>query len=277
LHQRVCEELRGRMMSGSLPPGTRIPEARLADELNVSRGTMREALRQLQREWLISWEPRRSPHVRRMTAPEIEDIYEVRELLEGGAARVLAGLKTRHRRRAVSALRAAYADLREAEAVSGAARIDAELRFHQVICAQSGNQLLLQMWQDLRPVIQLMLHCVPEPVLAGISVEDHLELIEAIEHGDPAEAASVVAGHFSGGATLLSTYVPGAARAPGALSSHQPTTPVSGPGTGAGHRPAGNTRCLPAAPGSWSRPGPRHSISHEPSRSSSGRLPLSGP
>lgn len=236
MHQRICDELRGRMMSGLLPPGTRIPEARLADELNVSRGTMREALRQLQREWLISWEPRRSPHVRRMTAPEIEDIYEVRALLEGGAAGVLAGLRTRDRRRAVSALRSAYAQLREAEAISVAARIDAELRFHEVICALSGNQLLLQLWQDLRPVIQLMLHCVPEPVLAGISVEDHLELIEAIERGDPAEATSVVAGHFSGGATLLSTYVPGATRALGARSSQQRAEAVPDPRRPAGRR-----------------------------------------
>ena len=194
-------------MSGSLPPGTRIPEARLASELKVSRGTMREALRRLQREQLISWEPRRSPHVRRMTTSEIEDVYEVRELLEGGAARVLAGLRPRDRGRAVAALQAAYAGLRKAEAVSVAARIDAELHFHQTVCSLAGNELLLQLWQELRPVIQLMLHCVPEPVLQGLSVEDHLELIEAIEAGDPAEAASVVAGHFSGGATLMSTYV----------------------------------------------------------------------
>lgn len=221
LQQRICEELRGRMMDGSLPPGTRIPEARLASELGVSRGTVREALRQLQREWLISWEPRRSPHVRRMTTPEIEDIYQVRELLEGGAARVLAGLRPRDHRRAVAALRAAYAELWEAQGISVAARIDAELHFHETICGLAGNQLLLQLWQELRPVIQLMLHCVPEPVLQGLSVEDHLELIEAIERGDPSEAASVVAGHFSGGATLLSTYVSGAARASGALSRRQ--------------------------------------------------------
>ena len=229
LHQRICDELRWRMMSGSLRPGTRIPEARLASELDVSRGTMREALRQLQRERLISWEPRRSPHVRRMTTPEIEDIYEVRELLEGGAARVLAALRPRDRRRAVAALRAAFEDLRKAAEESIAARIDAELHFHQTVCALAGNQLLLQLWQELRPVIQLMLHCVPAPVLEGLSVEDHLELIEAIERGDPSEAASVVAGHFSGGATLMSTYVSGPARPRGSLplGRHAPAAPAN--------------------------------------------------
>lgn len=204
-------------MSGLLPPGTRIPEARLAGELTVSRGTMREALRQLQRERLISWEPRRSPHVRRMTTPEIEDIYEVRALLEGGAAQVLAALRPRDRQRAVAALQAAYEDLRTAAEETVAARIDAELHFHQAVCALAGNQLLLQLWQELRPVIQLMLHCVPAPVLQGLSVEDHLEMIEAIDRGDPSEAASVVAGHFSGGATLLSTYVSGPARSRGSV------------------------------------------------------------
>jgi DNA-binding GntR family transcriptional regulator len=216
LHQRICKELRRRMMGGWLPPGTRIPEARLASELNVSRGTMREALRQLQRERLISWEPRRSPHVRRMTASEIQDIYQVRELLEGGAARALAGLRPRDRRRAVTALRRSYEDLQQAEAESVAARIDAELRFHETICSLAGNELLLQLWRELRPVIQLMLHCVPEPVLQGLNVKDHLEIIDVIQQGDPAGAADVVARQFSGGAALLSTYIsegPGAPRA----------------------------------------------------------------
>jgi DNA-binding GntR family transcriptional regulator len=206
LHERICEELRRRMMSGSLPPGTRIPEARLAIELNVSRGTMREALRQLRRERLITWEPRRSPYVRRMTTSEIEDVYEVRELLEGGAIRILAGLRPRDRDRAVAELREAYADLQGASAKSVAERIDAELRFHQAICSLAGNELLLQLWQDLRPVIQLMLHCVPEPVLQALSVEDHLELIDAIAEGDPAEAVDLIAAQFSGAPALLSTY-----------------------------------------------------------------------
>lgn len=206
LHERICDELRRRMMSGSLPPGTRIPEARLASELNVSRGTMREALRQLRRERLISWEPRRSPYVRRMTVSEIEDIYEVRELLEGGALRILAGLRPRDRARAVATLREAYADLQAAAGESVAARIDAELRFHQAICSQAGNELLLELWQDLRPVIQLMLHCVPEPVMQELRVEDHLELIDAIEEGDPAEAVNLIAAQFSGGPALLSAY-----------------------------------------------------------------------
>jgi DNA-binding GntR family transcriptional regulator len=208
LHERICEELRLRMMKGSLQPGTRIPEARLASELNVSRGTMREALRQLRRERLITWESRRSPQVRRITAAEIADIYAVRELLEAGAARTLAALRPRERTRAVAALRGAYADLKAAHAKSVAARIDAELRFHRTICALCGNELLLQLWLDLRPLTQLMLHCIPEQVLQALGVEDHLELIDAIEDGDPAQAVSVVAALFSGGPAMLSTYAP---------------------------------------------------------------------
>ncbi|MGH3274205.1 MAG: GntR family transcriptional regulator [Streptosporangiaceae bacterium] len=207
LRQRVCEELRSRMMTGALPPGTRVPEARLADELQVSRGTVREAMRQLQTERLIVWEPRRSPHVRRLTTAEIEDIYEVRELLEGGAARTLAGLRSRDRDQAVAMLRAAYSRLQAAASESMAARISAELLYHETLCSLAGNELLLQLWQNLRPVVQLMLHCVPEPVLQELSVEDHLELIDAIEAGEPALAFQVVAGQFGGGATLLSPYV----------------------------------------------------------------------
>jgi DNA-binding GntR family transcriptional regulator len=194
-------------MSGELSPGARIPEARLAEELGVSRGTVRDALRQLQRERLIVWTARRSPHVRNLSQDEIDDIYQVRELLEGGAARTLAALAPRDRARAVSALRAAYDELAAAAAESCVARINAELHFHETICALCGNALLLQLWQELRPVIQLMLHCVPADVLSAATVDDHLELIAAIEAGDPVEAVTVVAAQFSGGAALFGPYV----------------------------------------------------------------------
>lgn len=207
LHQHICEQVRWRVMSGVLPPGTRIPEARLAEELAVSRGTVRDALRQLQRERLIVWEARHSPYVRNLSQKEIEDIYQVRELLEGGAVRTLGGLGPRDRVRAVVALRAAYGELAAAATESNVTRINAELRFHETICVLSGNQLLLQVWQELRPVIQLMLHCVPESVLSNVTVDDHLQLIDAIEAGEPAEAVSVVAMQFSGATTKFGPYV----------------------------------------------------------------------
>jgi DNA-binding GntR family transcriptional regulator len=225
------------MMSGALSPGTRIPEARLAEELGVSRGTVRDALRQLQRERLIVWKARRSPHVRSLTQEEVEDIYQVRELLEGGAARTLAGLRPRDRARAVAALRAAYAELEVAAAASNAARINAELHFHETICALAGNTLLLQLWQELRPVIQLMLHCVPAPVLSEVTVDDHLELIAAIEAGEPPHAVAVVAAQFSGGAALFGPYVTSPAATAvrqSALGSGRSLPAHPRPGEGAG-------------------------------------------
>ncbi len=207
LEQRVYDQLRNRMIEGLLRPGTRIPEARLAAELGVSRATVRAALRQLVREGLVVWPARRSPIVRQLTPSEIEEIYEVRELLEGRAASRLATLTPSKRTQALRTLKRAFDQLQSSHSESKTIRIREELHFHETMCSLSGNLLLLQTWRGLRSHIEMMLHVVPEPIFRLLDEGGHLEILAALESGNPDEASRIVASHFSGGAELIASYV----------------------------------------------------------------------
>lgn len=86
VQQGAVEKLRHAILSGVFMPGNRLVEADLCNSLGVSRPSLREALRSLQAERLIDIVPNRGPQVPRLSWREAEEIYEVRELLEGEAA-----------------------------------------------------------------------------------------------------------------------------------------------------------------------------------------------
>lgn len=87
LRQRVEQALREAVIAGSLPPGRRLTERELTEMTGVSRTLIREALRQLESEGLITVIPNRGAVVTEMTLAEARDLYAIRALLEGFAAR----------------------------------------------------------------------------------------------------------------------------------------------------------------------------------------------
>jgi len=87
---RVISEMRRRIISGAVAPGVSLSELALADEFGVSRTPVREALKQLQSEGLVEVRPRVGTFVTAPSPREISELFEVKELLEGAAARLLA-------------------------------------------------------------------------------------------------------------------------------------------------------------------------------------------
>src|SRR3712207_5371423 len=85
---QTVEKLREAIVAGVFEPGARLVEAHLCDVFGVSRPVIREALRSLEAERLVAIIPNRGPLVRVLTWPEAAEIYQVRSLLEGEAARV---------------------------------------------------------------------------------------------------------------------------------------------------------------------------------------------
>jgi DNA-binding GntR family transcriptional regulator len=88
LRQQVLEGLRNAIVSGQLPPGKRLTERELIEIMDVSRTVIREALRQLEAERLIEVIPNKGPVVRALTPEEAEDLYKIRAVLYGLAARI---------------------------------------------------------------------------------------------------------------------------------------------------------------------------------------------
>ncbi|MCK5324766.1 MAG: GntR family transcriptional regulator [Woeseiaceae bacterium] len=90
LRQQVLEALRRAIVSGRLAPGQRLRERELIDMTGVSRTVIRESLRQLEAEGLIEIIPNKGPVVRKLSAAEAKDLYRIRAVLEGLAARLFA-------------------------------------------------------------------------------------------------------------------------------------------------------------------------------------------
>src|SRR4029453_9607450 len=108
LREQALTALRRAITTGQLSPGTHLVETELSEALQISRGTLREAMRQLQQEGLISAGARGRLSVRHLDAKEIKNIFDVRAALEALAASELAGREDRTA--AVAELRKAVAD-----------------------------------------------------------------------------------------------------------------------------------------------------------------------
>jgi DNA-binding GntR family transcriptional regulator len=143
LRQRVESVLREAIVSGTLQPGQRLTERELTQMTGVSRTLVREALRQLEAEQLITVIPNKGPVVRELTRREAQEIYDIRAVLEGLAARQFA----------MSADDAAMQRLREAASVAAIAYEQGDLpqalqyhnRFYDVLFDGAGSDTLRSM------------------------------------------------------------------------------------------------------------------------------------
>src|SRR4029078_3849805 len=95
LREQALDVLRNAVTSGEIAPGTHLVETELSAALSISRGTLREALRQLEQEGLVEPAERGRLRVRTLSPAEIQDMFEVRSALEGLAAALLCRLKNR--------------------------------------------------------------------------------------------------------------------------------------------------------------------------------------
>src|ERR1041384_2124652 len=109
LRQQALTALPKAITTGQLPPGTHLVETDLSEKLQISRGTLREAMRQLQQEGLISAGARGRLSVRHLDTKEIRDAFHVPAALEAAAARELAARPDRTE--AVATLRSAVDDM----------------------------------------------------------------------------------------------------------------------------------------------------------------------
>jgi len=143
LRQKVENVLRDAIVSGALEPGRRLTERELTQMTGVSRTLVREALRQLEAEGLMTVIPNKGPIVRELTALEAREIYDIRAVLEGLAARQFASNADKAAmhalRDAVSATSKAYARERLPEALA------CHNRFYDVLFAGSGSETLRAM------------------------------------------------------------------------------------------------------------------------------------
>jgi DNA-binding GntR family transcriptional regulator len=203
LREQALASLRTAITSGQLPPQTPMVETELSERLQISRGTLREAMRQLQQEGLVISGPRGRLYVRHLGPKEIGDIFAVRAALEAMAARSLA--QRTDRAEAVAELRSLLNTMSEARAdVDLEGRIEADLNFHRGLCRLTGNDTLLHTWESLEGSIRMsIMFAGTERAIGNMDVARHGAIVDAIASGDPAAAAAAVHAHMASAAINL--------------------------------------------------------------------------
>lgn len=196
LHDEVAAQLRDRIFSGELLPGSFLDEARLAEELQISRTPLREALKVLNAEGLVRHEPRRGCFVNEVTEQDLDEIFPVIALLEGRCARE-------------AAVNATDADLAELEALheklnrhARAKRINdyyaVNFTIHEAIIALAGNRWLAQVIGDLRKIVKLSrLQQLHAPGRLEQSLTEHMAVFAAMKARDPEGAEAAMRTHLT--------------------------------------------------------------------------------
>ncbi|MDI9947878.1 MULTISPECIES: GntR family transcriptional regulator [Rhodococcus] len=135
--ERAADGLRQMIISGELAPGQSLSEVSLAETFGISRTPIREALKQLQIEGLVEIRPRVGTFVAVPSRREINELFEMKQLLEGGAARLMAA------RGEVPELTAMKANVREADAAVEAGDTERYAQlvhdFHEILIAGADN------------------------------------------------------------------------------------------------------------------------------------------
>ncbi|MGU3655061.1 GntR family transcriptional regulator [Mycolicibacterium sp. A43C] len=202
LREQALTALRRAITTGQLTPGTHLVETDLSDALQISRGTLREAMRQLQQEGLISAGARGRLSVRHLDAKEIRDIFNVRAALESLAARELASRTDRAD--IVATLRGAVDDMDRWAEANLEDRIEADLRFHRTMCQLTGNETLVHQWTSLEGSIRMsIMFSGVDRAIRNMNAKRHYDIVDAIESGDGDGAAATVTEHMVEAASTL--------------------------------------------------------------------------
>jgi len=198
LWERTVKALRVAITSGQYRPGDHLGEVELARHLGVSRGTVRQALRHLQQEGLVTAADRSMRRVNRLSPVEVRELFRVRAALEGLAVKRIIALP--ERAGALGTLRETLSPLDDAGLNFGE-RVDADLGFHLLLCRLSGNSMLLETWRYLEGRIRIVImDAGPDNALAMMSRARHEVIIDAIESGELSAAVGVVDEHMSAAA-----------------------------------------------------------------------------
>ncbi|MEU6184185.1 GntR family transcriptional regulator [Streptomyces coeruleorubidus] len=191
-------ELRDRILSGTLPAGSRLAQYDLAESLNMSITPLREAIRRLSSEGLVTVETHRDVRVSVMNSNEARQLFEVRLSLDPTAAELAAQRRTDDD---IAAMRAAVDKLLPVTRQWGEEALTAHRAFHQALYRASHNDVLIRLLDDLWDKSdryrRLGLELPPGDEPRTRDLQEHHQLVSLIVDGRAAEAAQLMRGHIT--------------------------------------------------------------------------------
>lgn len=196
LYEEVAEQLRQRIFRRELQPGSWIDELKIAEEFGISRTPLREALKVLAAEGLVTMKVRRGAYVTEMSEKDLRDVYHLLSLLESDAAGVVAERATPEQQQTLkelhAELEAAVADREKFFAINE--------RFHMLVLEMADNRWRSQMVADLRKVMKLNRHnSLFKQGRIEDSLAEHRAVLQAMLARDGAGTMQAMQTHFAQG------------------------------------------------------------------------------
>ena len=200
--------LRSQILEGRLPQGSRRSEVRLAKELELSRGPIREALRGLEREGIVTFIPSHGTFVARAGRVQAIEAIELRERLEPFA---FAQAATRRGHAIVAPLLGILAEMRARVQDGSTAGLSAlHARYHGALYEQAGHGALARAWRDLEAVTILHMNATaPSLEQARALIAEHEQLAAVLVEADPETATPAIVGHLGRAKAALVAMAPG--------------------------------------------------------------------
>jgi DNA-binding GntR family transcriptional regulator len=196
LYQDVAERLRQQIYARQLEPGQWIDEMRLCTEFGISRTPLREALKVLAVEGLVTMKVRRGAYVTEMSREDVTQVYHVLALLESDAAATVAALATDEGRATLARLHARL----ESQVRRREEFFATNEQFHMALLELAGNRWAMQTVIDLRKVMKLNRHhSLLKRGRLSESLAEHRALMQAIEARDAISAGRLMQAHFASG------------------------------------------------------------------------------
>jgi DNA-binding GntR family transcriptional regulator len=197
LSDEVVRRLRQAILSGQFAPGEPLREKQLAELTGVSRGPIREALRELKREGLVIGRNGRS-YVARLSRQDLEEVYSLRRALEQLAVEFACQNVTTE---LLAEMEAIVDDMiaRVQDGINEQEAAELDLRFHDALYRASGHQRLQNYWTTLRPLIHVFLlnRNVANPDFSDSMVRGHQIILEAIRDRDGSRAQLLIEDHLN--------------------------------------------------------------------------------
>lgn len=201
LADEVAERIREVVLAGSLPPGQKLSDSRLAKELPVGRSTVREAFRILLSEGLLE-SSGHGVRIARFTDDDVQDTFELRLAVECRAARMIASRRDPEDIAVLSGIVDEYTHAAASDDAAAAVQLD--LRFHETLCRLSGSRRLHDVFT--REVVKMLVllqvdHDIYQP-LSDWSGDLPL-VLAALRGGDADAAAAAIEAHIEGSRGVL--------------------------------------------------------------------------
>lgn len=195
LRDVVFQTLRQAILKGEIRPGERLMEVQLANKLGVSRTPIREAIRKLELEGLVTMVPRKGAEVAQITEKNLKDVLEVRRALEELAVRIACD---RISAAQLEQLKNAAVEFQQSLSKKDVTAIaEADVHFHDVIYMATDNQRLIHILNNLREqMYRFRVEYLKKRDFHSRLVKEHGEIIEAMENRDREQAAKCIIEHI---------------------------------------------------------------------------------